>query len=59
MRKLVLTFPKSETLSHQLTWSLYFGLLKCDDPMEIPSWLYADGKSHASEFYVTPMELDL
>ena len=27
MRKLYLTFPKSETLSHQLTWSHYFELL--------------------------------
>lgn len=34
MRKLYLTFPKSETLSHQLTWSHYFELLKCDDPLE-------------------------
>lgn len=31
MRKFYLTFPKSETLSHQLTWSHYFELLKCDD----------------------------
>ena len=35
MRKLYLTFPKSETLSHQLTWSHYFELLKCDDPLEL------------------------
>ena len=35
MRKLYLTFPKSETLSHQLTWSHYFELLKCEDPMEM------------------------
>ena len=33
MRKFYLTFPKSETLSHQLTWSHYFELLKCDDPV--------------------------
>lgn len=32
MRKLYLTFPKCETLSHKLTWSHYFELLKCDDP---------------------------
>lgn len=32
MRKLYLTFPKCETLSHILTWSHYFELLKCDDP---------------------------
>lgn len=35
MRKLYLTFPKSETLSHQLTWSHYFELLKCDDELEM------------------------
>lgn len=35
MRKLYMAFPKCETLSHQLTWSHYFELLKCDDPMEM------------------------
>lgn len=35
MRKLYLCFPKSETLSHLLTWSHYFELLKCDDPLEL------------------------
>ena len=35
MRKLYLTFPKCETVSHKLTWSHYFELLKCDDPMEL------------------------
>ena len=39
MRKLYLTFPKSETLSHQLTWSHYFELLKCDDELEMQSQL--------------------
>ena len=39
MRKLYLTFPKSETLSHQLTWSHYFELLKCDDPLEIQFYM--------------------
>ena len=34
MRKLYLTFPKCETMSHKLTWSHYFELLKCDDPLE-------------------------
>lgn len=34
MRKLYICFPKSETLSHQLTWSHYFELLKCGDPLE-------------------------
>lgn len=35
MRKLYLAFPKCETLSHKLTWSHYFELLKCDDPQEM------------------------
>ncbi len=39
MRKLYLTFPKSETLSHQLTWSHYFELLKCEDPMELQFYM--------------------
>jgi len=34
MRKLYLTFPKSETLSHKLSWSHYFELLKIDDELE-------------------------
>lgn len=35
MRKLYIAFPKSETLSHKLTWSHYFELLKCNDNMEM------------------------
>ena len=35
MRKLYLAFPKCETMSHKLTWSHYFELLKCDDPLEL------------------------
>ena len=35
MRKLYLIFPKCETLSHKLTWSHYFELLKCDAPLEL------------------------
>lgn len=35
MRKLFIMFPKRETLSHKLTWSHYFELLKCDDVMEM------------------------
>lgn len=34
MRKLYLAFPKCGTLSHKLTWSHYYEILKCDDPME-------------------------
>ena len=33
MRKLYLAFPKCGTLSHKLTWSHYYEILKCDDPM--------------------------
>lgn len=39
MRKFYLAFPKSETLSHQLTWSHYFELLKCDDPLEMQFYM--------------------
>ena len=35
MRKLYFTFQKSETLSHLLTWSHYFEILKSDEPLEI------------------------
>lgn len=39
MRKFYLSFPKSETVSHQLTWSHYFEILKCNDPMEMQFYL--------------------
>ena len=39
MRKFYLAFPKSETLSHQLTWSHYFELLKCEDPLEMQFYM--------------------
>jgi predicted nuclease of restriction endonuclease-like (RecB) superfamily len=35
MRKLYQVFPISETLSHLLTWSHYFEILKADNPLEI------------------------
>ncbi|PIQ22580.1 MAG: hypothetical protein COW65_02375 [Cytophagales bacterium CG18_big_fil_WC_8_21_14_2_50_42_9] len=35
MRKFYLAFSKSETLSHQLSWSHYFEILKADNEMEI------------------------
>lgn len=35
MRKLYLVFPKSETLSHKLSWSHYFEILKAEDDLEI------------------------
>lgn len=34
MRKLYLTYPKSQTLSDFLSWSHYVELLKIDDPLE-------------------------
>lgn len=34
MRLFYLKYPNSETLSHQLTWSHYFELLKIDDDLE-------------------------
>jgi predicted nuclease of restriction endonuclease-like (RecB) superfamily len=34
MRKLYLTYPKSQTLSDFLSWSQYIELLKIDDPQE-------------------------
>lgn len=35
IRKLYITFPISETVSHLLTWSHYFEILKLDDPLEM------------------------
>lgn len=34
IRKFYSTFPKSETLSHQLSWSHYFEILKADSELE-------------------------
>ena len=34
MRKFYLSFSKSETLSHKLSWSHYFEILKIDDELE-------------------------
>ncbi len=39
MRKLYIAFPKSETLSHKLSWSHYFELLKTDDKLEMNFYL--------------------
>ena len=39
MRKLYLAFPKRETLSHRLSWSHYFEILKSDDPLELNFYL--------------------
>jgi len=35
MRKLYLSFPISGTVSHLLTWSHYYEILKADNPLEI------------------------
>ena len=35
MRQFYLRFPKSETVSHKLSWSHYFEILKVDDPLEM------------------------
>ena len=35
IRKLYVSFPKSGTLSHLLTWSHYYEVLKCDDLREM------------------------
>ena len=35
MRKFFISFPNSETLSHKLSWSHYFEILKSDEPLEI------------------------
>ena len=35
MRKFYVCFPNSETVSHVLSWSHYFEILKSDDPLEI------------------------
>lgn len=39
MRKIYLTFPKSETLSNVLSWSHYFEILKLDDELEIQFYI--------------------
>lgn len=44
MRKFYLAFPKCETVSHKLTWSHYFELLKCDDQMELQFYFHESEK---------------
>lgn len=39
MRKFYIAFPKCGTVSHKLTWSHYYELLKCDDPMEMQFYM--------------------
>lgn len=35
MRKFFIAFPNSETVSHKLSWSHYFEILKSDDELEV------------------------
>ena len=39
MRKFYLSFPICETVSHILTWSHYFEILKCEDPLEMQFYM--------------------
>ena len=39
MRKLYLAFPICGTLSHKLTWSHYYEILKCDDKLEMQFYM--------------------
>lgn len=39
MRLFYIHFPKIQTVSGQLNWSHYLELLKCDDPMEMQSYM--------------------
>ena len=63
MRKFYLAFPKCETISHKLTWSHYFELLKCDDSLEMQfymvqaineGWKVKELKRHVLEFTGLP-----
>ena len=42
MRKFYLAFPICETVSHKLTWSHYFELLKCENTLEL-QFYYKEG----------------
>jgi predicted nuclease of restriction endonuclease-like (RecB) superfamily len=48
MRKFYLAFPKSETLSNQLSWSHYFEILKSDNDLEISFYVRQCEKEHWS-----------
>ena len=39
MRKLYLAFPICGTLSHKLTWSHYYEILKCEDKLEMQFYM--------------------
>jgi predicted nuclease of restriction endonuclease-like (RecB) superfamily len=48
MRKMYLSFQKRETLSHKLTWSHYFEILKADSELEIGFYAKQTEKEHWS-----------
>lgn len=48
MRKFYLVFTKSETVSHLLTWSHYFEILKLDNPLEISFYVHECENAHWS-----------
>lgn len=48
MRKFYMVFPKSETMSHLLSWSHYFEILKLDDPLEISFYVRECENAHWS-----------
>jgi predicted nuclease of restriction endonuclease-like (RecB) superfamily len=46
MRKLYLSFPKSETLSNVLSWSHYFEILRSDNKLEISFYSKQDEREN-------------
>lgn len=48
MRKFFMAFPKSTTLSCNLTWSHYFEILKADEPLEISFYAKECEREHWS-----------
>lgn len=53
IRKLYLTYPKSQTLSDQLTWSHYVELLKVDDPLERSFYEKESARCHRCHHWFT------
>lgn len=54
IRKLYLTYPKSQTLSDQLTWSHYVELLKVDDPLERSFYEKESARCHRCHHWFIP-----
>ena len=48
IRKLYITFQNSGTLSHLLTWSHYYEILKLDDPLEMSFYIHQCEQEHWS-----------